>query len=551
MKHTSEALLIELMAECTDMLLAGASVAACLARYPEHAAELAPLLNATVRVHTLREVPPRAPETVAHSRAAFMAAARQLAAERARPPQPTLVQLWRDGWQQFLTTFAQAFGGYGTPRALPVGLAAILIVVLLTGLLTTGAITASAHALPGDLLYPVKITTENVAILITRDTETRAELRQQFAERRLVEVKEVLTQGRAVHKVTVSGPLEALGVRTWQVAGLTIEITAQTQIEGAPWVGAMVEAALRAPGDGSLIATYIVINTPQPAPTPTPTPTPMPTRMPTRTPAPTATPTETATVTPEAEPASLALPPEPFFEPTDTPTPQPTPTFTPTATRTLRPTATPTRTPTQTSTPARDVIKERIIGWVNSIEPGYWLIDGNHVEVNDATVFIGGPGVGWRVEAEVERLPADHYLGLRIVAVAPPDYVEPWFIIEDVNAKGGSVWNIGGYAVNIGLDTAIEGDPQVGDTVEVNGERRGGNGYWAKRITTVRAHRYEFFGTVESISDPIWVISGTAVRITAETQLIGSPGIGSSVGVRATINSRNEYIALLIYVATP
>ncbi len=547
MKHRHEALLIEIMAECSDMLLAGASVASCLERFPKHAADIEPLLATTAHVRALRDVPPRAPETMEHSRAMFIRAATQLAAERSRPTAPTIIQHLRTEWQQILAGLAEVLSSSTGPRAMPVGLAALLIVIILGGLLATGAVTASARALPGDLLYPVKITAENVAFFMTRDTVQRETLRQQFSERRLAEIQVVVTQGRTVYRMPVSGTIEAFAPDSWQIAGLTIEITPQTQIEGTPQIGSAVEGVVHAPGDGGLLAIYLEVVTPAP-PSPTPTVAP-PTPRPTPTVIPTWTPTATTPPPFDSEQAVLDLPRQAFFEPTDAPTASPTftPTTTPTSTLTPRPTATFTTTATPSPVPAMN--KGRVVGWVNSIEPTYWLIDGNRIETTGSTIIEGNPGVGWRVEAEVERLPGDRYIGLRIVALAGPDYVERFNAIEDVYARGGDLWQIGNFQVHVTSNTAIEGDPQIGDTVEVNGERRRNGEIWALRIATVRSHRYEFLGELQAISDSLWMVDGTAVHVTAQTQIIGNPGVGDWIGVRASTDSRNEFWALLIYVA--
>ena len=61
-----------LLAECADMIVSGASLAACLERFPEQAAELEPLLTTVTSVRELRSVPQRPADTAASSRAAFM-----------------------------------------------------------------------------------------------------------------------------------------------------------------------------------------------------------------------------------------------------------------------------------------------------------------------------------------------------------------------------------------------------------------------------------------------------------------------------------------------
>ena len=70
---------------------------------------------------------------------------------------------------------------------MPVGLLAAMIIVILAGVMVTGGVTASAKALPGDLLYPIKMTSERVQLSIARDPLVRSVLEQEFAGRRYQE----------------------------------------------------------------------------------------------------------------------------------------------------------------------------------------------------------------------------------------------------------------------------------------------------------------------------------------------------------------------------
>ena len=74
MTHSGNDTLADLLAECSELILAGATVQACLDRYPQHAAALAPLLNTLAQVRQLRPVPARTADAVAQGRAQFMAA---------------------------------------------------------------------------------------------------------------------------------------------------------------------------------------------------------------------------------------------------------------------------------------------------------------------------------------------------------------------------------------------------------------------------------------------------------------------------------------------
>ena len=86
MTTRSDDILAGLLAECSDSILAGASVKACLDRHPQHATALEPLLTTLVDVHELRAVPVRSSATAARSREQFMAAAMRLTEERRTPP---------------------------------------------------------------------------------------------------------------------------------------------------------------------------------------------------------------------------------------------------------------------------------------------------------------------------------------------------------------------------------------------------------------------------------------------------------------------------------
>ena len=86
MTTSSDDMLAGLLAECSDSILAGATVKACLDRYPQYATALEPLLTTLVDVHELRAVPVRPPAAAARTREQFMAASMRLARERRTAP---------------------------------------------------------------------------------------------------------------------------------------------------------------------------------------------------------------------------------------------------------------------------------------------------------------------------------------------------------------------------------------------------------------------------------------------------------------------------------
>lgn len=71
--------------------------------------------------------------------------------------------------------------------------AVIVPIVLIVAILGTGigGAYASQSALPGDLLYPIKTTTEKARIILTINENKKNELQLRFAERRLEEAEKL------------------------------------------------------------------------------------------------------------------------------------------------------------------------------------------------------------------------------------------------------------------------------------------------------------------------------------------------------------------------
>ena len=178
MTTSSDDILAGLLAECSDAILAGATVKVCLDRHPQHATALEPLLTTLVDVHELRAVPVRSSATAARTREQFMAAALRLSEERRTPP-VTWWQRLTAWWAGIVALFVPRVGSR-TP-GMPVGLLAAMLIVILAGVLLTGGVTVSAKSLPGDLLYPIKITSERVRLFIARDPMVRSVLEQEFS----------------------------------------------------------------------------------------------------------------------------------------------------------------------------------------------------------------------------------------------------------------------------------------------------------------------------------------------------------------------------------
>ncbi len=155
--------LSSILGRCLEAMRAGDTLAACLARYPEHAAELEPLLTMAGDLDALGGY-----ELSSAARLRAKARLRQATHREVRPP------LW--AWLRP--------GGLLAPRA-AVGLAIFMLCLLLT----SGVVAASQ---PGDLVYGLRVAVERVPALLASDAQARARAEMGIATRRLGDLDRVM-----------------------------------------------------------------------------------------------------------------------------------------------------------------------------------------------------------------------------------------------------------------------------------------------------------------------------------------------------------------------
>jgi len=143
--------------ECLELLRQGLTLEECLAKYPEDAGELEPLLRTA---------------QVARSRLSFGIPTTARARVRAR----VMAE-----WDQAHAPQEQR---WRLPILVPrwaVVTACVVLVLLLGG---GGTAMAAGGTVPGDLLYPVKMVTEKTRLAFTFSDLAKAELHVDLAERR-------------------------------------------------------------------------------------------------------------------------------------------------------------------------------------------------------------------------------------------------------------------------------------------------------------------------------------------------------------------------------
>lgn len=227
------------LAEALTDLDQGKDIDAVLTKYSEEADELAPLLETAVYAR----------ETLDHFEppsVAGLAAGRRRMLEAAARKRATPTQSW---WQSVLS----ALGLWLRTPARGLATAALLLALFVVA--SGATVVASAESLPGDPLYPVKRTAEQVRLTLTTDPATRAALQAQFNQERQAEAQTVAAMGRPA-QLQFEGVLERRTNGTWVVDGIELKVAPEA-VEGEPAVGSTVVVDVVSPGDGTLHAMHM------------------------------------------------------------------------------------------------------------------------------------------------------------------------------------------------------------------------------------------------------------------------------------------------------
>lgn len=386
----------QILDECLSQLNTGLDLEAVLARYPEHAAALRPLLETAMLVREAPK-PPLSPAVKAAGRRRLLSAV-SMKRREVVVPQPSLLER-AFSWLPQLSL---------QPRNLQLARVMVTLSLIVILIASVGVVKVAANSLPDSPLYPVKLTAERVRLILAPAPASKAKLYMNYAEKRLYEARTLWEAGKGLHEGTLEAmqkesqrALTAIGKAPEEhrsnlladfasLADRQQTILEQIRLEASPSEQEAVGETIAASEEGERVAAEAIeepsrLLTPIPLPTETATTEPASTATPK--PKPTATaipkPKATATLTP-APPTATSTPtpevvvPRPTEEPTVeetpqvvvpfltpegpvvTPTPEPTatsePTCTPELTATPEPMCTPVPpTPEATETPQIDV----------------------------------------------------------------------------------------------------------------------------------------------------------------------------------------------------
>ena len=192
---------------CLDQVLhKGGSPELCLQQYPEHAAELEPLLRLAVESKQQLDFRP-SPQAKTRARTALQQAIKNHEANR------------------YSSTLLGYLGKLSTPllakHRWAISATAAMFILAFTG---TGLVSVSNNSTPDQALYPVKRAVEQTQIFFTRGDQSRADLYAKFAERRLVELEILGTRGNTEHVSRLTRDLDysLKQVRLFAIPGVRV-----------------------------------------------------------------------------------------------------------------------------------------------------------------------------------------------------------------------------------------------------------------------------------------------------------------------------------------
>ncbi len=199
--------LYDALETCLQEIEKGAALESVIARYPDLASELRPILKASIQARRLSADP--SADAMRRGRAKLLQRASEMREAKIAPRKRVIPIFQR--------------------LALSLGMAATFLV---SG---TGLVGASATALPGENLYPVKRTWEDLQLLFTLDRDVRDVVKSQFEIERLHEVNELIAEGR--HEVIQFAGVFMQVNGVYYVSGVNVLIPSNLQI---PEIGSAV-----------------------------------------------------------------------------------------------------------------------------------------------------------------------------------------------------------------------------------------------------------------------------------------------------------------------
>ena len=192
MKRDFERVLDECLSHLnTDLGPYRVDLEAVLARHPEHAAALRPLLRTAMLVRKAPQ-PPLSPAAKEAGRRLLRSAVARKRREMAAL-QPSLLERALS----FLSQLSLQ------PRNMQLARVMVMLSLIALLLASVGVVKVAANSLPDSPFYPVKLTAERVRLILAPAPASKARLYMSYAERRLEEATALWEAGKGLDEDTL------------------------------------------------------------------------------------------------------------------------------------------------------------------------------------------------------------------------------------------------------------------------------------------------------------------------------------------------------------
>jgi len=179
----------QLLERCLQEVARTGDAEAVLAHYPQHADRLRPLLQVALATSQMYADVPAPPRGLAAGRRRLLETAAQ---QRVQAPATRTLSHNTERKPKMQLLFATKI------------VSAVLAVVVSLSAVGGGAAVAANGSIPGDVLYPVKLTSEDVRMALASAPAGQVALALQFADQRVAEIRAMVGRERQVPETVVT-----------------------------------------------------------------------------------------------------------------------------------------------------------------------------------------------------------------------------------------------------------------------------------------------------------------------------------------------------------